>query len=262
MTDQKNLNTYPSPQNEIDLIEFTRKISKSRKLILFTTLIFLMLSFFYIKFSSPLNKSIALYEIGSYSLADGSVEFFEDPEDLIDLLNVYYVFTNNSSEDFKVEFSNLNDIAIKIAIISKSSLENYTKLQEIIQFSDARYLQISSKKLSHQEKTIQNQLAFFEKVSENSLDSLSDEKTENGNALIFTLEILKNISQLQNELSDLNSIVVNKSKVISEVKNEIQGLSDFTILFFGLISGLFSGIVLTLVIDFRNAYIAKIRNEH
>ena len=261
MSSQIKSNENYFSQDEIDLIEFLRKLIDSKKLLIISMLVFLSLSFFYNLTYTHKSKSTALFEIGSYFLPDGSEEIFENSQELIDKLNINFVFGgSNKGNETRVLFFSLNDKAIKVEIISRSSQNNKKKLQEIIKYTEDRHTKISNKKLSHQLNNLQTQINILEKFTETNLNSIVDEKSEN--QLVFQIENLQSLSALKNKLQDINSIDLKKSQVIGSIKTETLGLNKYLILLLGIVSGLIAGVLLILIIDFRNSYRAKISSQY
>ena len=134
-----DLNQSLYVEDEIDLKEIFKILIESKKLIISTTLIFIIASIIYSLSLKSEFKISTILEIGYYKTPDGTQKLIEEPNNLISHLKIQRIKNSNSlfSQDSSMKL--IEGKLIYLETTSNSAEKNKNFLIEIIDYIDERH---------------------------------------------------------------------------------------------------------------------------
>ncbi|MDB4822428.1 Wzz/FepE/Etk N-terminal domain-containing protein [Candidatus Pseudothioglobus singularis] len=173
-----DLNQSLYVENEIDLLEITKILIKSKKLIISTILIFTIASIIYSLSLKPSFLTSAKLEIGYFVMSNGEEELLESSSDLLSNLQILLIKNPNNKFSQNVSIKSIEDKIIQFETTSRSGEQNENILNEITNYIDARHSSLSAlitnkkkDEISFKIQLIESELYFLKENIKSELES-------------------------------------------------------------------------------------------
>jgi capsular polysaccharide biosynthesis protein len=269
-----NLNQYPYPEDEINLVEIIKILIESKKLIVSTILIFTIASIIYTLSLKPSFITSAKLEIGNLELSNGDTELIESSSNLISNLKVSLLKKSENEINHDLSINSIEGKVISLEIISSSAEHNENLLTEIISFIDERHSRLQKLRAEQNKNKISFDIEstkaeinhFTAKLSSKNqsqyLDIISNLEKED--QAIENLKLLSQNSSYTDQIFALNQkltiLIQNlknsdfeakiKTHLIGNIETEnIKPKTQLTVLL-AIFIGLTTGILLVFIRNF------------
>jgi LPS O-antigen subunit length determinant protein (WzzB/FepE family) len=208
-----NLNQSLYQEKELDLIQTIKRLIESKKLIISSILIFTIIAILYSITLKTSFKSSAIFKVSYYEMPDGSQKKIESLSSLINNLEEYKVFENQSNEFAQaVKIKPIKDTLVRIETTSISAGANEKLLKKFFSYINERHTKLTE--LKYQEIINNTESKYQEIINQIELEQLESDLAEDlrkNNLLLINKKI--------NLLEELIIIEIGKAAIL---KNEPQ----------------------------------------
>ena len=220
-------------ENEISLFEIIQHLINSKKLIIFITLFFALISYILSFQLVPKHKSTALIEIGHFELSNGKIDIIEESQDVIRDIKINLIYKNQDDgiKD-KIKISPIEDKLIQIEAISASEKKNLIELNNFVNYLERKHSGMSQKLTQNTKelkldeiRILENEIQYIE--NSNILQNNDRKSTISNEIEIIDSEIEYRLNQLiisnNQEIKNLKNklpLLKEKSLVLNEIINE------------------------------------------
>jgi len=230
-----NLNQSQFVEDEIDLKEIIKVIFKSKKLIILTTLIFILASIIYSLSLKSSFETSAKFEIGHFVLPDGSFELIEQPSSLVSHFKIQMI-KNPSVFNPNILIETLEGKIINLKTTSSSGEQNENLLTEIINYAYERHSNLAdliniqkTDKLSSELDSIESQISHITQKNQAQISNIENEivflkKNKQIELEGRILQLKSDLPVLDSEIMQLNQAVVDDSNNLNSLKGTSLGL--------------------------------------
>lgn len=205
---QQDIDQTNPYDNEINLFEIIDQLTKSKNILIVTTLIFTISAFIYSLQNQSTYQSNVLIEIGHYEKSKGSIELLEEPKSLIQNLNINLKYKADSDLS-GAQINVVEDRLIEIQHSSKSAEKNIDILNQFINYLDIRHSSLANKKYLEKKAALTRELDFISSKIEI-------------NTNIERLGITSLIQDLEVQIPSLNLQISNFNNIITEDEENLQ----------------------------------------
>jgi uncharacterized protein involved in exopolysaccharide biosynthesis len=240
----KNNSNDHIQDNEIDLMEISKILFNSKKLIIVTTLIITLLGTTYSFIQASEYKSNALIEIGNYGVGEESLE---SAKMLIKELNIQFIHKQKLG-DFKLEtlrYEPIEKRLLNIEYISAFPDKGKEFINELVIFTKNRHSNLQNIHTQKIENKLTNKIEMLIDKIEFSKNELLNHNTNNKLIISNKIEILNNsLPSIESKIKALNKVIMEdeadnlkilalidyenlKSKLVQEknqLENELKSL--------------------------------------
>ena len=207
-----NINQSSYQEDEVDLREILKVLIESKKLIIFTTLIFTIVSIIYSLSQKPEFKSSTQLEVGYVAMKNGEQKLIESPSELISDLNI--LFLKNPADKFsqKASISEFEGKIIILETTSSSVEQNENLFGEMLNYIFERHSNLATLN-TYQKKEA---LSLAIKLIESEISFIKDNVKLDLEAKILKLEV--DLPILEQEIIQLEQVVVDDLNNINLLK--------------------------------------------
>lgn len=194
--------------DEITLFEIIHKLIESKKIIIIITLIITISAFLYSLQKQPTYQSSVLIEIGHYDFKNGSIELIEQPNNIIQDLNINFKLKADndlSSTEINVKEQKL----IEVQYLSNSPEKNIEILNQFLNYLYKRHTTLADSMYLDKRAELSRQLDYINKEIEI-------------NKNFERLKISSQIQELEIQIPTLEHRTSNLKKIITEDEENLR----------------------------------------
>jgi capsular polysaccharide biosynthesis protein len=217
----QNLNQHNPYEDEIDLIKIIKILIESKKLIILTTLIFIIASIIYSLSLKPSFNSSTKLEIGYAQLDNGDRKLIESSSNLISNLNIFLLKNTDSKFNQDVSINSVEGRILNLETISSSAEQNENLLTEIINYIDERHSNLAVLITDQKKHQISKEIDLIEsKISFIKAKQLDENQAKK-------LTINRNLEILKSKISFIKAKQLDENQLMrSQIKDKTANLKS------------------------------------
>jgi LPS O-antigen subunit length determinant protein (WzzB/FepE family) len=220
--------TQPSPyEDEIDLLETTKMLIKSKKLIISTILIFTIASIIYSLSQKPSFETSAILEIGYVEQNNGDRKLIESPSDLISDLNILLLKNQDGKFSQGISMNSFEEKLINLKTTSNSGEKNENILNEIINYIDERHSNLKASITN----LIKNEISLDLESVKSKIDFIKEKQIAENQLMRTNIEdriVLLNteLPIIELEINQLETVIIDDTNNLSLLKRNEDILTE------------------------------------